>query len=284
MPWIAPIDYRAADAAQQFCASLQRTGFAVLQHHPLSQALVEQIYSEWLAFFGSDARHDYAFDPLRYDGYFSPQISETAKDHQQRDLKEFYHLYPWGRYPSQVSDAARLYYRQGAQLAAELLSWVEQHSPAAIRAAYSMPLSEMIAGSEQTLLRVLHYPPLTGSEAPDAMRAAAHADINLLTILPAATQPGLQVMTEDGQWHDIPCDFGMLIINAGDMLNEASGGYFPSALHRVLNPSGVAARQSRVSLPLFLHPRPEVVLSARHTAGSYLSERLIELGMKPSAP
>jgi isopenicillin N synthase-like dioxygenase len=84
----------------------------------------------------------------------------------------------------------------------------------------------------------------------------------------------------DGNWVDVPCDFGMLIINIGDMLQEASQGYYPSTQHRVVNPQGEAARNSRVSLPLFLHPRPEVVLSERHTAGSYLDERLRELGVK----
>jgi isopenicillin N synthase-like dioxygenase len=124
---------------------------------------------------------------------------------------------------------------------------------------------------------VLHYPPLTGQEEPGAMRAAPHGDINLLTILPAATEPGLQVLGTDGGWHDVPCDFGLLIVNIGDMLEEASGRYFPSTVHRVLNPVGAAARKSRVSLPLFLHPRKEVVLSERYTVGSYFEERIREL-------
>ena len=117
-----------------------------------------------------------------------------------------------------------------------------------------MPLPLMLEGSDHTLLRVLHYPPLTGDEEPGAVRAAAHGDINLLTILPAATEPGLQVMGKDGEWHDVPCDFGLLIVNIGDMLEEASGKYYPSTLHRVLNPTGQAATKSRISLPLFLHP------------------------------
>ena len=102
----------------------------------------------------------------------------------------------------------------------------------------------------------------------------------LLTILPAATAAGLQVVGKDGEWHDVPCDFGMLIVNIGDMLQEASQGYFPSTIHRVMNPAGSNAHVSRLSLPLFLHPKPEVVLSKRHTAQSYLDERLRELGMK----
>ena len=144
---------------------------------------------------------------------------------------------------------------------------------------YSQPLGDIIKDSDQTLLRILHYPPLKGDEEVDAIRAAAHEDINLITILPAANEPGLQVKAKDGSWLDVPCDFGNLIVNIGDMLQEASGHYFPSTTHRVVNPDGADMTKSRISLPLFLHPRPDVVLSERHTAGSYLQERLRELGV-----
>ncbi|MFZ6655235.1 2OG-Fe(II) oxygenase family protein [Undibacterium sp. TJN19] len=278
--FIEPVDYRAPDAAKKFTESLHRTGFGVLTNHPLSQSTLETIYKEWYEFFQTDAKNKYDFDAEKMDGYFSPKISETAKGQTKRDLKEFYHIYPTGRYPSEVSDAARKYYDDGAKLAAELLQWVEDHSPADVKARYSMPLSDMITDSDLTLLRVLHYPPLRGDEEPDAVRAAAHGDINLLTLLPAATQAGLQVQGKDDAWHDVPCDFGMLIVNIGDMLDEASAGYYPSTIHRVLNPTGEEAKKSRISLPLFLHPRADVVLSERHTSGSYLQERLRELGVK----
>lgn len=278
--FIEPVDYRAPDAAKKFTESLHRTGFGVLTNHPLSQSTLETIYKEWYDFFQTDAKNKYDFDREKMDGYFSPSISETAKGQTKRDLKEFYHIYPTGRYPSEVSDAARKYYDDGAKLAAELLQWVEDHSPAEVKAKYSMPLSDMITDSDLTLLRVLHYPPLRGDEEPDAVRAAAHGDINLLTLLPAATQAGLQVQGKDNAWHDVPCNFGMLIVNIGDMLDEASAGYYPSTIHRVLNPTGEEAKKSRISLPLFLHPRPDVVLSERHTSGSYLQERLRELGVK----
>ena len=274
---LSVIDYRSATAAQDFCTSLHETGFGVLANHPLDQALVQGIYDEWLVFFKNDAKHNYPQDPVKLDGYFSPAISETAKNNTQRDLKEFFHIFPWGRYPAEVSDAARRYYAAGSALAAQLLTWVEEYSPPHIKAGYSMPLPDMIDGCDQTLLRVLHYPPLLGSEMPGAVRAAAHGDINLLTILPAASEPGLQVLGKDQQWHDVPCDFGLLIVNNGDMLEEASGGFYPSTIHRVLNPVGVAATRSRLSLPLFLHPRREVVLSERYTVGSYFEERMKEL-------
>lgn len=274
------VDYRAADAAEQFTRSLHETGFGVLINHPLQQALVEKIYADWLGFFNGSDKQDYAFSAETQDGYFSTEISETAKGHTQKDIKEYFHVYPWGRIPPQLKADALDYYAQANRLAQQLLSWVQQHTPAEIAAGYSEPLSQMIEGSRLTLLRVLRYPPLTGQEPAGSLRAAPHGDINLLTILPAANEPGLQVLSKDGQWLDVPSDFGMLIINIGDMLQEASQGYYPSTQHRVVNPTGEGAKKSRVSLPLFLHPREEVVLSQRYTAHSYLDERLRELGVK----
>ncbi len=271
------IDFAADDAPQAFTASLHETGFAVLQNHPLAQTLIEGIYKEWAGFFQTEAKHAYARDTDTHDGYFSPAVSETAKGYHQRDLKEFFHIYPWGRYPAQVSPAALDYYAQASVLAQTLLRWVDQHSPAQVRALYSMPLPDMLEGSDHTLLRVLHYPPLLGAEAPDAVRAAAHTDINLLTLLPAATEPGLQIRRQDGSWLDVPCDFGLLIVNIGDMLAEASGHYFPSTVHQVLNPRDADRAKRRISLPLFLHPHRDVVLSQRYTVGSYFDERMGEL-------
>ena len=219
------VDFSSPTAAQDFCRSLHETGFGVLRNHPLEQSLVEGIYAEWLAFFHTEAKHRYLTDPAKHDGYFPPSVSEIAKNHTRRDLKEFFHIYTWGQYPSEVSGAARSYYDQGKALAATLLNWVEEYSPPEVKARYSMPLPQMLEGSNNTLLRVLHYPPLRGDEEDGAVRAAAHGDINLLTILPAATEPGLQVLGKDDAWHDVPCDFGLLIVNIGDMLEEASGGY-----------------------------------------------------------
>ncbi len=274
------VDYRAPDAAEKFTRSLHETGFGVLKNHPIPQALVERIYATWLDFFNSEAKHDFAFSKETQDGYFSTAISEIAKGATQKDIKEYFHVYPWGRIPESLKADALSYYEQATALAAELLGWVERYTPPEIAKHYREPLSHMIKDSRQTLLRVLRYPPLTGNEPEGALRAAAHGDINLLTILPAANEPGLQIQGTDRQWRDVPCDFGTLAINIGDMLQEASQGYYPSTLHRVLNPTGEGAKRSRVSLPLFLHPRSDVVLSDRHTAGSYLDERLRELGVK----
>ncbi|MCO4798357.1 MAG: isopenicillin N synthase family oxygenase [Colwelliaceae bacterium] len=274
------VDYTSADAGQRFVASLKETGFGVLKNHPIQQELVESIYHDWYQFFCQGDKNNFAFDPEKQDGYFASEISETAKGHKHKDIKEYYHVYPWGRIPQSLEANILSYYQQASNLAAELLDWVEKYSPPDVAKGYSESLSNMIKDTPNTLLRVLHYPPLTGDEEVGAIRAAAHEDINLLTILPAANEPGLQVQDKCGEWLDIPADFGNLIINIGDMLQEASSGYFPSTSHRVVNPTGENAKKSRISLPLFLHPRDEVVLSERHTQASYLLERLKELGVK----
>lgn len=273
------VDYTQPDAAERFVQSLRETGFGVLRNHPIPADLVSSIYRNWLAFFTSEEKHLWRYDQGRQDGYFPPDVSETAKGHSVKDLKEYYHVYPWGRIPDSLRDDILDYYRRANEVASTLLGWVESQTPADIALHYSEPLSRMIEDSQQTLLRVLHYPPLSGDEQPGAVRAAAHEDINLLTVLPAANEPGLEVRGGDGTWHAVPCDPGQLVINVGDMLQEASQGYFPSTTHRVTNPRGEARLHSRLSLPLFLHPRPEVVLSERHTADTYLKERLRELGV-----
>jgi isopenicillin N synthase-like dioxygenase len=277
--FLSAIDYQSPDAAKAFTESLHQTGFGVLKNHPIPEAMVKRIYQEWEAFFNSGQKETYLYHKGSQDGFFPARISETAKGHTVKDIKEYFHYYPWGQCPPALKDALAEYYALATQLASELLGWVEDCSPDTVKAGYQSPLRDMIHNSEQTLLRVLHYPPLSGEEEAGAIRAAAHEDINLLTVLPAANEPGLQVLSKSGDWLDIPCQFGQLIINIGDMLQEASGGYYPSTTHRVVNPNGATHNRSRISLPLFLHPRPEVSLSDRYTAGSYLHERLVELGV-----
>jgi isopenicillin N synthase-like dioxygenase len=274
---VGVVDFTSPEAPADFTRSLRETGFAVITNHPLPQALVQEIYDEWLAFFETDAKYKYRYSEGDQDGYFGPDVSETAKGNTVRDLKEFFHVYPWGQYPTEVSDAALRYRDQATEIAKTLLGWVEDNTPAEVADEFSRPLNKMLDGSTRTLLRILRYPPLTGDEEPGAVRAAAHEDINLLTVLPASNEPGLQVRDLEGNWHDVPCDFGSIAINAGDMLKLASGGYYPSTSHRVMNPTGEGARRSRLSLPLFLHPADDVILAEGRTAFSFLQERIAEL-------
>lgn len=271
------VDYKDPKAPELFVESLRSTGFGVLRNHPIPQVNVDSIYQNWLNFFSGDEKESYLFNTEKFDGFYPARVAEAAKGRLTRDIKEYYHYFPWGRCPESLKAQADSYYELACNFGSELLSWVEMHSPPEVKKNYSESLSNMMEGSDRSLLRILHYPPLKGDEKPDAIRASAHEDINLLTVLPAANEPGLQVKTKDNEWLDVPCDFGNLIVNIGDMLQEVSGGYFPSTTHRVINPAGSVNNKSRISLPLFLHPRPEVILSDRYTAASYLKERLAEL-------
>jgi len=273
------IDYHAENAQHLFVESLRNTGFGVLKNHPIQQKIVRSIYDHWQQFFNSKNKDEFHFNADTQDGFFPAEISETAKGNTVKDIKEYFHYYPWGQCPEELKTELQNYYQQASNLAAELLAWVEHNSPSEVSQLFTQPLPDMIKDNQQTLLRILHYPPLKGDEELGAIRAGAHEDINLLTILPAANEPGLQVKSVQGGWLDVPSDFGYLIVNIGDMLQEASAGYYPSTTHRVINPDGADKSKSRISLPLFLHPKPEVILSDNYTADQYLKERLRELGV-----
>jgi len=277
---IKVIDYTSKNAPAEFAAGLHEIGFAVLSHHSIPQTLIDKAYEDWYAFFKSGDKAAYAFDPIAHDGYISKELSETAKGYDKKDIKEFYHYFPGSsRCPTSCQPVTEQLAFAMRTLAETLLSWIEANAPLAVKLRFSMPLTEMIKESEHTLFRLIHYPPLTGNEPEGAVRAAAHGDINLLTVLPAATAEGLQVKDKMGNWLDVPVNPGWIVVNIGDMLSEASGHYYPSTLHRVINPTGEAAKASRLSMPLFLHPRPEVKLSDRYTADSYRAERFAELGL-----
>ena len=276
---VLKIDCRSDDAAQRFTESLRGTGFAILQHHPINASLVEEVYADWAQFFGNQRKQDFLFDPDDQDGFF-PYRSENAKGAPQKDLKEFFHYYPWGKCPDYLRTNTERLYNQLRGLAALLLDWVEQECPKKVSNAFSMRLSEMVEDSPGTLMRILNYPALKGTEEVSAIRAAAHEDINLLTCLVASTEPGLQVRDVKGQWHDVNTDPGNIAVNVGDMLQMCSNNYFPSTTHRVVNPQGTGSNKARLSIPLFLHPRAEVMLSKQHTAGSYLEDRLKAIGLK----
>ena len=276
---VSKIDCRSDHAAAHFVESLRNTGFAILQHHPIDSDLVSQVYADWARFFSSEGKHEYHFNAKSQDGFF-PYLSENAKGAKEKDLKEFYHYYPWGQCPGFLEEATARLYKQLNGLAMLLLDWVEQESPDAIRKGYSMRLSDMVNPSDGTLMRILNYPAMQGDEQPSAIRAAAHEDINLLTCLVASTEPGLQVKDLEGIWHDVDCDPGSIAVNVGDMLQMCSDNYFPSTTHRVINPNTGNENKARLSIPLFLHPRPEVVLSDEHTAGTFLLQRLKEIGLK----
>lgn len=283
-PAIQTLSFKAPSTPHQFTQSLQETGFAILTDCPIDPQLLKRVYQAWQDFFHSDEKHQYPFNPLTADGFASTAVSETAKGFQEKDIKEFFHILRSGRCPEHLKADTFLLIDALLPLSQTLLGWIQNSLPNDIQAELDQPLDTMAAHSPNTKLRMIHYPPLTGKEAPSAVRAAAHEDINLITLLPAATAKGLQAKTTSGEWVDVHCPDQALIINAGDMLAECTQGFIQSTTHRVINPVGEDAYASRMSMPLFVHPKDEVRLSQRHTAKSYREERYQENGFKVSQP
>lgn len=277
---ILTVDYKNNKAGIEFVKSCHETGFAVIKNHPIDYNLVENLFTEWHNFFKTEYKHKYPYDKATGDGYVSPELSEIAKGETIKDIKEFYHVYfPWGRYPQELSDNTKIYFDQIIEFAKNLMQWLEDYTPLDIKKYFSESLSNMVDPT-QTVLRILHYPPFNGSEPTGALRAAAHEDINLITLLPASNQTGLQVLTKDNNWLDVGTKKGEIIINIGDMLQECSNYYYISTKHRVVNPKENKSNQSRFSMPLFVHARPDVYLSKKYPlAKLYLTERLTELGL-----
>lgn len=275
---VLTVDYTSADASALFCQSLRETGFAVLRNHSIPSKLIHEAYDEWRHFFSSDTKHHYLYKKPSQDGYF-PFRTENAKDSKVSDLKEFFHFYPWGKKPPETEAVSWRMYQALMQLAAELLQWIENFLPQTVSRGLSMPLKDMIDDKENTLLRILHYPPLTAGMESGSVRAAPHEDINLITLLPAATAPGLEVLDRDGSWHAVTCDPSNIVVNVGDMLQMCTLYYYQSTTHRVVNPVDTVNNVARFSMPLFLHPRKDVRLSREYTASEYLHERLRQIGI-----
>ncbi len=275
---VLAINYNDPDAGELFAKSLHETGFAILKDHPVDPGKIEEMYTVWAAYFGDEDRFNHAVQPGNVHGYYGFK-SENAKGSAHKDLKEFYHAYENKPVPSAVEAVTRSFQRQMISIGSELLQWLDDHSPEGVKGSLSENLTSMIEGSEQNLLRVLHYPPLDDTVNSGEERAAEHEDINLITLLVTGSEPGLQAKDSNGDWHDVPCHSGYITINSGDMLSKATRGYYPSTPHRVINPPDQENR-SRYSMPLFVHPRPQVQLDDNQTAGEYLDERLREIGLK----
>ncbi|MCF3934581.1 hypothetical protein L1787_14325 [Acuticoccus sp. M5D2P5] len=275
---IQAVSFRDPEAPAAFTRSLRETGFAVLTDHPITPDRIDAAYHDWGTFFASDTKDAFrakAPDPA---GYY-PFRSENAKGSPTKDLKEFFQVYPKTPLPDAVATETRALYDDLVVLGMTMLGWIEDNTPEEVRKTFSEPLPSMLNGSAMSMLRILHYPEQAGVEVePGATRAAAHEDINLITLLLAGSAPGLEARDREGNWHAVPCDPGMIAVNTGDMLELASSGYYPSTTHRVVNP---AENQPgpRFSMPMFIHPRPEVRLSPERTANEYLTERLREIGL-----
>lgn len=275
---IKAVSFTDPEAPAAFTHSLRETGFAVLADHPITPDRIDEAYDAWGRVFASPEKGRYQVSPPAPDGYY-PFRSENAKGAKAKDLKEFFQVYPNTAMPADVETLTRALYADLVSLGATMLGWIEDNTPAEVRATFSEPLPKMLEGSAMNMLRIIHYPAQDGIvPEPGATRAAAHEDINLITLLLAGSAPGLEAQDREGNWHAVPCDRGMIAVNVGDMLQLASNGYYPSTTHRVVNPPETEAG-ARFSMPMFIHPRPEVALAADKSANAYLQERLKEIGL-----
>ena len=272
---ILAIGLDEVDAPAKFAKSFRETGFAIIKDHNISSDEIDRMYSVWTDFFASDEGPNFAVKPGESAGYFGYK-SENAKGSANKDLKEFFHAYQNKTLPNITEKETREFQEKLIKMGSTLLRWLDQESEGHV--SFSEPLENMIDGSDMNLLRIIHYPPLPDNVEPGEVRAAAHEDINLITLLVTGTEPGLQAKDVNGNWHDVPCKPGYITVNSGDMLSMASKGHYPSTPHRVVNPPKQENR-SRYSMPLFVHPRPDVLLD-KLTAGEFLDERLKEIGLK----
>jgi isopenicillin N synthase-like dioxygenase len=260
---------RSNDFEADFMESILNTGFAVLTNHGIDDALIKRSQTEWREFFLSDKEYKDSYvnstDPSM--GYYGMK-TEKAVGAKKPDLKEFFHCKPKNVVPAETSASTVKMFYLLQDLGLFLLHVLDKNDE---RKDYRISCDE----SDNTIIRSLYYPAMDFSQEPDAVRAAAHEDINHITLLVAATASGLQVKDLQGNWHDVPHEENSIVVNVGDMLQLASGGRYKSTTHRVINPD--SSRADRISIPIFIHPHSDTILAPGKTAGQYLAERLEQI-------
>lgn len=290
---------------QELSARLMRdfetSGFAIVTDHGIDLAAIAAAEAASRALFAlPDAvkRQWHAAGGGGQRGY-TPFGTEAAKDATQVDQKEFWHigreLPPGHRYRSEMP--ANIWPDVPGFMDAALgifaaFDAAGQRLLAAIARGLSLDTGFFVAPTRDgnSILRFLHYPPQPA--APSGIRAAAHEDINVITLLLGAEEAGLQLKTRGGDWLPIDPPAGALVVNIGDMLQRLTNHVLPSTTHRVINPTGEAVKRARYSMPFFLHFAPDYTIetlpgcvSAANpdryrdpiTAHDYLLERLREI-------
>ncbi|MEM6531346.1 MAG: 2-oxoglutarate and iron-dependent oxygenase domain-containing protein [Myxococcota bacterium] len=284
--------------------ALNDLGFFALINHGVDQDVIRRAYTQAQSFFdqNEEAKLRYQLEELKGQRGYISFGREHAKGNDAPDLKEFWHVgreLPEGHpdlsvYGANVWPGELPEFRPVMQT---LYTQLEACSHALL-AACAVYLGEApdrftsIAENGDTILRVIHYPPVPEDRDPSSVRAAAHEDINLITLLCEATDDGLELLQRDGTWRPIRAVPGQIIVDAGDMLQNITNGVLKSTTHRVVNPDNDRSR--RFSMPFFVHPRGEADLTplpscvARSggemnypswTAGEFLAQRLNEIGM-----
>ncbi len=299
-------DYSSSDDSvrqafiQKFGDALRDFGFVAVEGHGVPTDLIHKSYDEFEGLFALEDEVKRKYERPehgRQRGYTSFGV-EQAKGHEKPDLKEFWHV---GR---ELADGHELAGRmppnewpdETPELRATSLALYDAMDAAAQQMLQAISvylgidedaLPEM-ARDGNSVLRVIHYPVCDGFDEPGKMRAAAHEDINLITLLPEATQSGLEIKTRDGEWMEVPSLPGQLIVDSGDMMKRITNEMIRATRHRVVNPKGDPT--DRYSMPFFVHPHPDAMLAVFEecldegeeprfepiTADGYLKERLRE--------
>ncbi len=305
MPAIASVSLTRplGEIARDLGQSFHETGFALVSDHGIDPALIARAWDHTRAVFAlhevvKRAYHDPALRGAR--GY-TPFGTEQAKDAGVFDLKEFWHVgrtlppgdpleafMPPNMWPAEVPgfrETMEALFAAFEEAGGRILEAVALHIGE--RRTFFSPTVEC----GNSVLRLLHYPPLAPSAPEGAIRAAAHEDINAITLLLGAEEAGLELLSRKAEWIAVSPPEGALAVNIGDMLQRLTNGHLRSTTHRVRNPIGAAAERSRYAMPFFLHFRPDYLIEALPrfidsdhpsplpaiTAEDYLQQRLREI-------
>jgi isopenicillin N synthase-like dioxygenase len=289
-------------------AAYNTIGFVAIRNHFMDEELSRKLYDVVKRFFAlpEEVKKKYEIPGLSGQRGYIGKGKEHAKGRNTGDLKEFYHVgqevvgddpikqeYPDNVWPSEIREFREIgleVYRQLEKTGVEMLR--------AIALYLGLPENYFDAKVRHgnSILRPIHYYPIENPDAvpADAVRAAEHGDINLITLLMGASADGLQVLRRDGKWIPITALPEQLVVNVGDMLERLTNKKLKSTIHRVVNPPKHLMNTPRYSIPFFMHPRSEMSLAAlpgcvdaSHpklwediTAGEFLNQRLKEIGLK----
>ena len=294
-----------ASFVKELGKAYEEIGFVAISNHGLSDLLCERLYSQVKQFFElpTAQKKKYEIEGLGGQRGYVSFGKEHAKNRNEGDLKEFWHFGQTvvdgdpikSQYPENVVvDELASFNTVGVEVYQKLeLAGKEMLRAIALYLNLEEDYFDARIHNGNSILRPIHYPPIT-SEPKNAVRAAEHEDINLITLLMGASADGLQVLNNNGDWISVTALPNQIVVNVGDMLQRLTNNKLKSTTHRVVNPSKDKWGTSRYSIPFFLHPRSEVSLdclplcitksSPNHyteiTAGDYLNQRIKELGLK----
>ena len=295
---------RKEEFVQSIGKAFQEIGFCAVKGHLLSDDLVERLYKQIKLFFDLPYEVKAKYEFPQYSGQrgYVSFGKESAKGSKHGDLKEYWHF---GQYVEEEEKEKYNYFpniyveelSEFNEVGREVYSTLEETAKHILRAlALYLNIEEdyfdQYIKNGNSILRPIHYPPIL-EDPKEAVRASAHGDINLITLLMGAHGKGLQVQHSNGEWIDAVASEDELMINIGDMLSRHTNNLLKSTVHRVVNPDRELLKKSRYSIPFFMHPISEMKLNVLEscisdespksfddiTAGDFLNERLVELGL-----